>query len=57
MLICADDYDSLIETLDMSADAALSSEIGAALAEARRGETYSLDEVRADMTAAGRFKP
>jgi prevent-host-death family protein len=55
VLLGADDYDSLIETIDVLSDAELVADVRTALAEAGRGETHTLDEVRAAMAARGRL--
>lgn len=54
VLMSADDFDALMETVDVLADADAVREIGVAMAEARRGEVHTLDEVRAAMQASGR---
>lgn len=56
VLLGADDYDSLVETVEVLADADLVAGVRTALAEAARGETHTLDEVRAAMKAAGRLR-
>lgn len=48
VLLSADDYDSLIETLDVLADEQLVANINAALSEADKGETASHEQVIAD---------
>lgn len=57
VLLSADDFDALLETLDVLADADLVREIGIALAEEARGESLSTDDVIAGMRAAGRHAP
>lgn len=46
VLLAADDYDSLLETLDVLADATVVGDVRTALAEEARGDTHTLDEVR-----------
>lgn len=55
VLLSADDYDSMVETLEILSDPELMREIAEADAEADRGEVYSLDEVAEAMRAAGRL--
>ena len=55
VILSADDYDSIMETLDILSDPELMREIRAAEAEAERGEVYSLEEVTAQMRAHGRL--
>ena len=57
VLLSADDYDSLIETLDVLADAELVRDIQQGLREAAAGHTFTHDEVVADLVAAGRLAP
>lgn len=55
VILGAEDYDSLIETLDILSDPELVREIREAEAEAERGEVYSLEEVTEGMRAHGRL--
>lgn len=55
VILSADDYDSIMETLEILSDRDLLLEIRDAEAEADAGETYTLDEVTEDMRAAGRL--
>lgn len=55
VILSADDYDSMVETLDILSDRELVAEIQEARAEADRGDTYSLDEVEQAMRDAGRL--
>jgi prevent-host-death family protein len=55
VILGADDYDSLIETLDILSDANLVRDLRTAQAEADRGELYSLEQVTEEMRAAGRL--
>ncbi len=57
VIVSAEDFDGLLETLDILSDADLVREIRDALAEADRGEVYSTDEVIQAMRAAGRRVP
>ncbi len=57
VLLSAEDYDILIETLDVLSDAELVREIGTSLDEARQGEVLSTAEVVEAMRAAGRGRP
>ena len=55
VILSAEDYDSIMETLDILSDQELMREIRAAEAEAGRGEVYTLDEVTEGMRANGRL--
>ncbi len=55
VLLSADDYDSIMETLDILSDEALMRDVRDAEAGAVRGEIYSLEEVAEEMRAAGRL--
>lgn len=57
VLLGAADFDALVETLDVLADADPVREIGIALAEETRGEIASTQDVLAGMRAAGRHTP
>jgi prevent-host-death family protein len=54
VLLSADDYDSIMETLDILSDEALMRDVRDAEAGAER-EIYTLDEVAEEMRAAGRL--
>jgi prevent-host-death family protein len=54
VLLSAEDYDSLMETLDILGDADEVRAIAEAQSQLRAGESYSKDEVEAAMKAAGR---
>ena len=54
VILSADDYDSIMETLAILSDQRLLREVGEAEAEADSGQVYSLDEVTEDMRTAGR---
>ncbi|MGI8524227.1 MAG: type II toxin-antitoxin system Phd/YefM family antitoxin [Nocardioides sp.] len=55
VLLGSDDYDGLMETLDVLADADLVRAIGAGRAESARGDVVELDDVAEEMHAAGRL--
>ena len=52
VLMSADDYDSLVETLDILADAELVRDINEGLRDADAGRVFTHDEVVADVAAA-----
>ena len=54
VILSADDYDSMVETLDILSDRELVEQLRQSQAEADRGEVYSLDEVTSAMRDAGR---
>ncbi len=56
VLMSADDYDALVETLDILSDDETMAEIRRAEADMAAGRTTSLDEVRAEMRASGRLR-
>lgn len=55
VILSADDYDSIMETLAILSDQELMREIQEAEGAAADGEVYALDEVTAEMRAAGRL--
>ena len=55
VILSADDYDSIMETLAILSDQNLMEEIREAEAEVDRGEVFTLDEVEEEMRAAGRL--
>jgi len=55
VILSADDFDSIMETLAILSDPELMRGIRDAEAEADNGETYTLDEVTEEMRAAGRL--
>jgi antitoxin YefM len=55
VILSADDYDSIMETLAILSDHELMREISDAEAEAASGQVYTLDEVTEEMRAAGRL--
>lgn len=54
VLMSIDDYDVLMETLEILSDADLVRELNDAAAEGARGETHSFDDVLAEMQVRGR---
>lgn len=55
VILAADDYDSIMETLAILSDQELMCQIRDAEAAAASGEVYTLDEVTEEMRAAGRL--
>ena len=55
VLMSADDFDSLIETLDVLADSDLMRDIATAQEDFKNGIYYTREEVEADMKALGRW--
>lgn len=55
VILGAEDYDSLMETLDILSNQELVAHLIQAEAESARGEVFSLDEVTVAMHAAGRL--
>jgi prevent-host-death family protein len=55
VILSADDYDSIMETLAILSDPELMHGIREAEAQAEAGQVYSLDEVTEEMRAAGRL--
>lgn len=55
VILSADDYDSIMETLAILSDHETMREVREAEDEARTGQVYSLDEVAEEMRAAGRL--
>ena len=55
VILSADDYDSIMETLAILSDQQLMGEIRQAEAEADRGDVFTLDDVEQEMRAAGRL--
>ena len=55
ILMSADDFDSVEETLDILADPVAMREIEQGLREAREGKLHTREEVEAEMRAAGRL--
>ena len=55
VLLSADDYDALLETVDVLSRADEVAAIRAGLADLEAGRTSTLDEVRAAMVASGRL--
>jgi prevent-host-death family protein len=57
VIVSAEDFEGLLETLDILSDADLVREVRDALAEAARGEVHSTEDVIAAMREAGRRVP
>jgi prevent-host-death family protein len=55
VILSADDYDSIMETLAILSDQELMGEVRAAEAEGDGGQVYTLDEVAEEMRAVGRL--
>ncbi len=55
VLLSAEDYDSIMETVDILSDADEVAAIAQAQASLRSGESYSRDEVEQAMRSAGRL--
>lgn len=55
VILSADDYDSIMETLAILSDPDAMRDVGEAEAEAEAGQVYTLDEVTEEMRAAGRL--
>ncbi len=55
VILSADDYDSIMETLAILSDQDLMRDVSVAEAEVDRGEVFTLDEVTEEMRAAGRL--
>jgi antitoxin YefM len=55
VLMGADDFDSLMETLDILADHDAMRDIEIARRDSREGKFYTLEEVTAEMQALGRL--
>jgi antitoxin YefM len=55
VILSADDYDSIMETLAILSDQELMRDIRSAEAEAEDGNIYTLEEVTEEMRAAGRL--
>ncbi|MGV0750171.1 type II toxin-antitoxin system Phd/YefM family antitoxin [Mycolicibacter minnesotensis] len=56
VLLSADDYDSIMETLDILSDAAAMTALREADADIAAGRLYSADEVEAELRAKGIVK-
>jgi len=55
VILSADDYDSIMETLAILSDQVLMDQVRAAEAGADSGDIYTLDDVSEEMRAAGRL--
>jgi antitoxin YefM len=54
VLLGADDYDALIETVAVLSDARLVQNIGQGIKELSNGESFTIEQVRAEMCPAKR---
>lgn len=55
MLLSAEDYDSMVETLDILSDASLVAAIRESEASMDRGEVFTADDVESEMGRRGRL--
>lgn len=55
VILSAEDYDSMVETLDILSDRELVADIHDARVEVERGELFTLEEVTQAMLDAGRL--
>ncbi len=55
VIMSADDYDSIMETLDILSDADLMRRVRESEEELDRGESFTLDEVAEEMRTKGRL--
>lgn len=55
VILSADDFDSIMETLAILSDQDLMREVRAAESEAKDGALYTLDQVTEEMRAVGRL--
>jgi len=55
VILSADDYDSLIETLDILSDRDLMKELREGRADVTRGDFHTLDDVATELRAKGRL--
>ena len=55
VILSADDYDSIIETLDILSDPDLMKELRQGQADIARGDVYTLDDVTKEMRVKGRL--
>ncbi len=56
VVLGVDDYDSIMETLEILSDSKLMSDIKEGVADLRSGESYSMDQVLQELRKAGRIK-
>jgi antitoxin YefM len=56
VLLGADDYDALVETLAILGDSESLEAVRLGIQELQAGDTFSLDDVRAAMVEAGRLQ-
>lgn len=55
VLLSAEDYDSIMETLDILSDSGAMADLREADAAIARGEIYTLEQVESEMRAMGRL--
>ena len=55
VLLSAEDYDSIMETLDILSDSEAMADLRGADAAIARGEIYTLEQVESEMRAMGRL--
>ena len=55
VILSADDYDSLIETLDILSDRDLMKDLREGRADVTRGDFHTLDDVATELRAKGRL--
>jgi prevent-host-death family protein len=55
VLLSAEDYDSIMETLDILSDSEAMADLREADAAIARGEVYTLEQVESEMRAMGRL--
>jgi antitoxin YefM len=55
VLLSAEDYDSIMETLDILSDSEAMADLREADAAIARGEIYTLEQVESEMRAMGRL--
>lgn len=55
VILSAEDYDSIMETLDVLSDTDLMEDLRRGQADIARGDSYTLDEVAREMRARGRL--
>ena len=56
VLLGADDYDALVETLAIVTDSDVLTAIQTGLTESKTGDTFSLEDIRAAMVESGRTR-
>lgn len=56
VILSAEDYDSLLETIDVLSDPSLMEDLKRSRAEAEAGDVYSLEDVKAELKKLGRLR-